>query len=176
MNRLRRRRHVDVRLMYLLIASGVSSVPVFGQSATRDLSAYPTPGVTFRVSIAIDTPAETNGVGLEEAPPAGWTVSAISDAGTWDEGTEEVKWVFLVEPFPTAITYDVTPPVDASGDLCFAGTVSFDGPVQPVGGDACLLVGIPTISGVGLAVLGLLVVGAGRMVIVRRNARGRQLD
>lgn len=163
---------VSNRWSYVAIAIGAAAAPVFAQDAARDLSGYSAPGVTFTVSIAIDTPPGTNAVGLEDAPPTGWVVSAISDNGLWDPVAEKVKWLFLFDPpFPTEITYDVTPATGASSDSCFEGKVSFDGPEQPIGGDLCIVVDIPAVSDIGLMMLGLLVLAAGAIVVTRSRDR-----
>ena len=146
-----------------------TAVTALGQGATRDLSGFSGAGNTFVVSLAIDVPAGVNVVGVEDAPPAGWVASAISNGGSWDSGTEKVKWVFLAQPFPTTLTYDVAPPAGAQGHLCFAGTISFDGPSVPIEGDGCLAVGIPAVSGIGLAVFAAVLLVAGCVMVVRRT-------
>ena len=156
-----------IRLFLCVIAWALPAVSVFGQGATRDLSDYSEPGVTFTVSIALDVPKGTISAGVEEAPPSGWVVSNISEGGSWDALTEEVKWAPLFDPFPAVVTYDVAPPANASGDLCFTGVVSFGGPEQPIDGDQCLLIGIPTLSEWGLVIMGLLVLAAGTVTLRR---------
>ena len=161
------------RLFVIIIGViGTTAVTALGQGATRDLSGFSGAGNTFVVALAIDVPAGVNVVGVEDAPPSGWVASAISDGGSWDSGTEKVKWVFLTEPFPTALTYDVAPPEDAQGHLCFAGTISFDGPSVPIEGDGCLAVGIPAVSGIGLAVFAALLLVAACVMAVRRRKTG----
>lgn len=157
-----------VGLIVSIVVSGAFAPTARGQSALRDLSSFSGAGTTFEVSLSIDVPAGVNVVGVEDAPPAGWVASAISDGGFWDADAEKAKWIFLTEPFPTALTYDVDPPADAQGDLCFAGTISFDGPSVPIEGDACLAVGIPTASGIGLAVFAAVLLFAGSVMVVRR--------
>ena len=121
-----------------ILALGASPVPVFGDGATRDLPDYYEPEVTFVVSIAIDTPEGTMAVGLEDAPPTGWVVGAISDNGEWDAENEKVKWGPFFAPFPSEVTYELTAPLGTTGEHCFAGTVSFDGINQDIGGDQCI--------------------------------------
>jgi len=149
-----------------------SARPVFAEGATRDLSDYSLPGVTFTVSIAIDDDPTTDLVGVEEAPPSGWTVSAISNGGEWDEQNAEVKWLFFSPSIPSAVTYDLTPPGDASGLQCFSGIANFDGVEQPIAGDQCLSVTIPTLCEWGLVVLALLVLTAGSTLLIRPHTAG----
>lgn len=168
---VRARGRLFVGLIVLVALPSATPGTARGQGATRDLSSFSGAGNVFTVSLAVDVPAGVNVVGVEDAPPSGWAASAISDGGTWDTETEKVKWVFLTEPFPTSLTYDVAPPADALGNLCFAGDISFDGPSVTIGGDECLAVGIPTTSTWGLAVfaVGLLAMGC---VVTARRSRG----
>ena len=57
--------------------------PACAHGATRDLTDYSDPGIMFTVSISIDPPPGTGVVGVEDAPPAGWPVSNISNGGIW---------------------------------------------------------------------------------------------
>jgi len=144
---------------------------VFAQGATRDLSGYAEPGVSFTVTIAIDPPAGTAVVGAEDAPPTGWSVSNISDGGTWDAEQEKVKWPLFLDPsIPEVVTYDVTPPDEIPGMYCFAGTVSFDGSEDPIAGDECIPIRIPTVSEWGMVTMILLVAVAGTLVLIRHRA------
>ncbi len=140
--------------------------PALGAGATRDLSQYTGPGVSFVVSIAIDPPPLAYAAGMEEAPPAGWSVSAISNSGQWDAQSGKVKWGPFFDPsIPSEVTYEATPPSGAVGVLCFAGTVSFDGLDESVNGQACIAAGVPTLSQWGLTVMLLLVLTAGTIVL-----------
>ncbi len=153
------------------------AVPVrsaWGQGATRDLPDQYAPGVTFTVSITINPPPETAVAGFEDGPPAGWSVSAISDAGTWDAQQTKVKWGPLGEPpltpIPARVTYDVTPSGATTSDPCFVGNAFLDtSGDERIDGDQCIAVVVPTISEWGLLVMGLLVLTAGTLVITRRR-------
>ena len=106
--------------------------------ATRNLPDFYDPGVLFNVSIIIDPPEGVMVIGLEDTPPAGWTVSNISNGGYWDTVHEKVKWGPFFEPFPDTVGYDVTPPAEAAGEHCFGGTISFDGANEAIEGDDCI--------------------------------------
>lgn len=145
-----------------LCASIICAEPVLAEGATRDLSGYSAPGVTFTVTITIDPPPSAGLVLVEDTPPAGWTVSAISDAGIWDVEQEKVKWgPFFGPPFPPLVTYDVTPPLGVTGQYCFTGTVFFDSGDEPITGDDCLGDPIPTVSQWGMLAMALLILAAG---------------
>lgn len=139
------------------------------EGAARDLSGFTDPGVVFTVSIDIDAPAGTILVGLEDTPPPGWSVSNISDGGTWDEDPAEIKWGPFFDPsIPEQVTYDLDPPSDLMGPYCFVGEVVFDTVYLPIEGDQCVAVGIPTLSRWGMIFLTLLVLTAGTLVFMRR--------
>lgn len=160
------RRHAAV-LAGLVGWTGLTQ-SVWADGATRDLSGYTAPGTAFTVTITLVPPAGTHVAGVEEAPPASWVVSSISDSGTWDAGTEEVKWGPFFDPsIPGAVTYDVTPPGEVTGEHCFGGTVTFDTLNASIGGDDCLPLTIPTMSGWGAVALLLLLLTAGTLVLRR---------
>lgn len=161
-----------VRSIFCMVAVSASATVALGQGATRDLSSFSGAGVSFTVSIAIDTAPGINVVGLEETPPSGWAVTTISDGGFLDEN-QKIKWIFLIEPFPTEVTYDISSPPDAVGSLCFAGEVSFDGPAAAIDGDACIPIGIPATSAIGLTILGLCILAIGSRLAAKRSRSAR---
>ena len=118
----------------------VAPLPVFADGAIRTLPGYYSTGCTFSVSITIEPPLDTVVAGLEDSPPPGWTeVDSISEGGAYDAETHKVKWgPFFTPSIPAMVSYNVTPPGDAIDTQCFAGTVSFDGFNQAIGGSACL--------------------------------------
>lgn len=154
-----------------MIACGGMARSARADGATRDLSAYGGPGVTFTVSIAIDPPMATIVAALEETPPTGWVVSSISDSGVWDAGTEEVKWGPLFDPsIPGTVTYDVTAPGEVSGSPCFSGDVTFDTLIDSIGGDQCLGLAIPTASAWGFAAMALLVLTFATLILTKHGS------
>ena len=112
-------------------------------NAVRDLAigsmAY-CPEVPKTVRIVLNPPPGALTAAVEDAPPDGWTqISNISDAGEYDAENAKVKWGPLFAPFPAELTYEVVPPVDAEGLVCFDGAAAFDdGLGEPVCGDECI--------------------------------------
>jgi len=160
----------NVLLVSFLLAAVGGAAPAVADGATRDLSGCTDPGVLFTVTISIDPPEGTVVCGLEEAPPAGWEVSDISDGGTWDAQTGEVKWgLFFAPSIPAFVTYDITPPVGASGRFCFSGIALFDAGERPIAGDGCVAVAVPTLSTWGLSTMALMLLAAATFVLVRRH-------
>ena len=142
------------------------------QSATRNMpGGYAEGGDVIPVAITINPPPGAAAVGLEDKPPPGWGVSNISDGGAFDGVSGKVKWGPYFGTFPAGVSYDVTVPIDASGEDCFIGSVSFDGLDQPMGGDACIVGPIPAVSTWGLLTLALTLLIGGTLIL--RPARTR---
>ena len=142
--------------------------------AVRDLPASVLPGEIFTVRITIDPPDGTDIVALEDQPPASWTVTNISDGGSFDAQTMSVKWGLFFEPsIPASVTYDLTAPPSFRGRQCFAGTIWFDGVAESIQGSDCLSLIVPAVSDWGLLTLALLILTAGQVVILRRDAARR---
>ena len=158
------------------LAAGIGGGQLaFADGATRDLSGFAGPSVTFTVTIAIDVPPGATMAGVEETPPTGWSVSQISNGGTWDDGQQEIKWGPFFEPsIPEQVTYEVTPPDVGSGPRCFSGIAVFDTGSLPIEGDQCVAFGVPTISPWGLMVLTMLVLAFGTLIFKRRLVTGEK--
>ncbi len=110
-------------------------------------------------------------LGVEDTPPVGWPVSNISHAGTWDTQNGKVKWGLFFDPsIPATVTYEVKAPLNVTGMLCFAGTVSVDGVDFSIEGDRCLAIGVPTLTGWGMFIMLLAVLTAATLVITGRRA------
>lgn len=111
--------------------------------AARDLSSPQLnyePGITKTIRVELLPDGQTTALGVEDVPPSGWTdVSNISHSGTYDALAQKVKWGPFFAPFPSELTYDITPPVTADGVVCFAGATSVNGEQNDtVCGDDCI--------------------------------------
>ena len=152
------------RLVLGLSLGTLLAIPAMAQEAERDLPDSVGPSETVSVSISLVPPGGTAVAGLEDRPPIGWTVSNISDSGSFDVGSQSVKWGPFFDPsIPASVSYDVTTPVVHSGSACFQGTASFDGNDVTISGDICLAEPVPTLSFWGLAVLILAVAALGSL-------------
>jgi len=128
-------------------AAGVS-IAHFGEcnatgcAATRVLGdPDPTycPGVPKTVHILLAPPAGVTAIALDDAPPAGWVVTHISDGGTFDAAHGKVKWgPFFAPEIPGEVSYRVVSPAIDVNAACFAGTISLDGVNSAVCGEACI--------------------------------------
>lgn len=106
--------------------------------AVRELPDRHVPGTELEVRLALAPPPGAAAVAVEDQPPKGWAVGAISDGGAFDAVTGRVKFgPFLDNPART-MTYRVTPPAGATGRAEFSGRVSVDGRDALVGGDRIL--------------------------------------
>jgi len=105
---------------------------------TPDLSYCP--GVPKFVQIHLNPQAGATSIGLEDSPPADWVVIEISHEGTFDHVNWKVKWgpFFVGSDFPRSVSYTAVPPDEASGVVCFWGTISVDGLNEPICGDDCI--------------------------------------
>lgn len=180
MKRMNRWRRLGAMPMFAAAFCAVATPPVWGQGATRDLPDYYIPGVTLTVTIAIDAPPGSGAVALQDAPPAGWVTSSISNGGTRNGSTEPVKWGPYFEPsIPATVSYDVTPASGSSaagkigGQACFDGLISFvDTDDQPIGGELCIPFPIPTLSAWGMLALTAVLLTAGMLILSRRRVAG----
>lgn len=150
----------------------VAPPPARGQGASRDLSAFSGPSLPFFVQMDIDS-AEAMVVGVEEAPPTGWIVGAVSNSGEWDEASGKVKWgPFFAPSVPTALSYEITP-TDPPGPGCFEGLASFDGADDAIGGDQCTAGTVPATSAWGVVCAAFLFASLGT-ALLRRSCRPTQ--
>lgn len=101
----------------------------------RELPDAYTPGNPFLVRLVARPPVGNHVWGVEDEPPRGWTVSAISNDGVFDPATGKVKFGHFTDTRSRFLTYQVTPPPGASGVYEFNGTGSVDGVNTRVRGD-----------------------------------------
>ena len=147
------------------------ALPGFADGATRDLPDSYTAGVAFTVSISVEPTPGTLAWVAEDSPPEGWTeIDNVNDGGLYDSGNHKVKWGLFLDDQPRTLTYDITPPGDATGGQCFEGGVFFDGYPAVIGGDQCIRGSgdaIPALSEWGVATMTLLMLTAGTLVLRR---------
>jgi hypothetical protein len=102
--------------------------------ARRELPAGYIPGIPFVVRIQVNVPDSTQAWGLEDAPPLGWTVTAVSDGGIFDTNSGKVKFGHFLGGRVGTLSYTVRPPLGALGTVEFNGAVSLDGRDYSIGG------------------------------------------
>jgi len=140
-------------------------------AAVRTLPSFYTPQVAVSVTIAVTPHPSVSSYAVEDAPPAGWTVSGIDNGGSWDSVNGKVKWPFF-DNTPRTLGYQATPPVGTTGDKTFAGSASFDGVHTAIGGPGTIshvklppsIVTLPTITNQLMVINGLNLVPGGEPV------------
>lgn len=111
-------------------------VTIVGEAskAVRLLPAQYQPGKKFSVGILVSPARGTLSYSVVERPPAGWAVSGISDGGTYDATTGEVRFGPIENARLRLLTYSIKPPSKAKGVQLFSGQVIVDGVSSPIGG------------------------------------------
>lgn len=103
-----------------------------GASALRSLPEAFTPGVPFTVAIAVTPGTHTAVQAVEDRPPEGWAVSAVSHSGTVDPVLGTVKWGPFLDAVARNLTYTLEPAAAPSGT--FSGTAVFGPASLSIGG------------------------------------------
>ncbi len=96
-------------------------------------------GVAFPVSLQVTPARHVRSYAVEETPPAGWTVSFISDGGRLDAVTGKVKWGPFADNPERTLSYSLSAPLSEAREGMFEGHGSFDGePITTTGTVAVL--------------------------------------
>lgn len=130
----------------LLILAGC--LPSFGDPAfvaTRYLPPSYTPNVPLTVTLeARFNPGDCGGA-VEDYVPFGWRVSNIRGPGSgiWNSNIGRVVWAPIYGPLcgglsGATLTYDLTPPPNATGSYLITGEISVDGYVSNTIGNSSL--------------------------------------
>jgi len=123
-----------IPLVVLLLFSGLC---LASGTSSRTLPTGYEAGQEVLVEISITPNAGSFSSAVEDTPPTGWTISDISDNGTFDQVNGRVKWVFL-DGDPRTLSYKASPPQGTSGTYSFSGIASFDGQGSEVLGDSSI--------------------------------------
>ena len=114
-------------------AAGVSLpasllVPNPAPFVTRSLASGYRFGLEFSVTLQTAPASFTSSYAVEDKPPAGWTVSSISDGGVMDLVQGAVKFGPFFDNNPRTLSYKVLPTtVSSNGIARFNGIGSKDG-------------------------------------------------
>ncbi|MBI4661455.1 MAG: immunoglobulin domain-containing protein [Verrucomicrobia bacterium] len=92
------------------------------------------PGEAIQVRISLRPKAGVSAYAVEEAIPAGWATSNISDGGTLDAVNNQVKWGPFFDSIPRELAYDVASNLESPESVEFHGTASFDGESVTIAG------------------------------------------
>jgi len=86
-----------------------------------------TPNTGIRVTIETRLAPSASAYAVQDQPPAGWVVSAISHGGSFDATSGLVKWGPFMDRTARTLSYIVTPLANATGIKTFTGLLSVDG-------------------------------------------------
>jgi hypothetical protein len=100
----------------------------------RHLARAYRPGERFRVRLTVEAASTLTSLTIEDKIPAGWTVTRVSRGGTFDPATGTVRFGPFSESRRGVFGYQVEVPLDATGVKHFAGSVTADGVILPIGG------------------------------------------
>ena len=101
----------------------------------RRLPSDYTPGTALVVTLEAKPPAHTTAYTVLDHPPVGWTVSSISDGGTFDAVNGVVSFGPFLDSQARSLSYVVLPPPNANGVQQFTGSFAINGEDGPIGGD-----------------------------------------
>lgn len=126
------RRKIPTLPITILCWCGLGIVPISqvlaASTSIRSFAcdAY-TPGLPTDVTIQVTPDPATQAWAAQETPPAGWTVSEISDAGAYDSINAQVKWGPFFDNQSRTLSFKATPPGGETGEGTFVGNISLDG-------------------------------------------------
>jgi len=119
----------------------VSGVPPAATTATRDIADQAlAPGESTNVTVTI-TNAQLQALGLDEDPPAGWPVAAVSSGGGQYKAAD-VAWLWTQAAAGTiTVVYNLTVPAGtADGTYAISGTLFSGEDGAAVGGESTITV------------------------------------
>jgi hypothetical protein len=123
------------------LASGVNSAPALLSSSNsqaavvRQLPQGYVAGVPVTVTLQANPPASATVYAVQDQPPAGWAVGAMSNSGGFDAVNRLIKFGPFLDAQPRTLTYVVTPPQGQTAPGHFSGSISVDGSQSAIGGD-----------------------------------------
>lgn len=92
-------------------------------------------GETFGVNLTVTAEGDAQDYEIIENTPAGWTVSDISDGGSFSSGT--VTWSVNLGSGSKTVSYKVSAPANANQSAAFSGTV---GGIKTIGANSIFYV------------------------------------
>ncbi|MEO8429154.1 MAG: Ig-like domain-containing protein, partial [Verrucomicrobiota bacterium] len=101
----------------------------------RELPELYLPGQKLKVQLDAKPRSTTQIYAVEDTVPSGWVAGVISNDGVFDPVKRKVKFGPFFDNKARLLTYEVTPPDNASGTKEFSGIGSADGVNNAIGGD-----------------------------------------
>jgi hypothetical protein len=94
-----------------------------------------TPTVPIWVTIAVAVPTNAMVYALEDQIPLGWTATNLSPNGHFDSANRKVKWGPFFDASERIVSYQVIPPMGATGTVMFVGVLFYNGDGALIAGD-----------------------------------------
>jgi hypothetical protein len=95
-------------------------------TVVRSLPATFLPGTAFSVTNAVSPDASVVVYAVQDTVPLGWTVTNLTDDGTFSAATGTVEWGPFFDALPRTLSYQVIPPVNATAAVSFSGLGVFN--------------------------------------------------
>ncbi len=104
---------------------------------TRDLPSGYAPGTRLTVTLQANPPSGS-AYTVNDTPPGGWALGAISHGGQLDPATGQVKFGPFADAAARTLTYELTPPISETGPKNFVGIASKDNVISGISGEGSL--------------------------------------
>ena len=129
----------DAKYIMGMLCMGVLMGSVCAESimVSRDLPETANPSSEVAINLKMDvTGGGISGVIITEKIPEGWSASSVSDEGSFDSETMEIRWLLQGENVETqTLSYVAAAPSEA-GEYTFSGTyTSLEEGVSEITGD-----------------------------------------
>jgi len=111
-----------VLLLLLALVHSTASA----STVVRSLPATFTPGAPFSVTNTVSADPDVMVYAIQDTVPTGWTAANVSDDGTFIAATSTVEWGPFFDSLPRALSYQVTPPLEATAGAAFSGSGVFN--------------------------------------------------
>ncbi len=105
---------------------GVRSTVKFPGTLIRTQSADYLPGSEVLVTLAANPASDVRTWAVEELVPVDWSVTGVSDGGSWDARNHKVKWGPFFDATARLLNYRLGPPVHSRADVVLSAFVRFD--------------------------------------------------
>lgn len=109
----------------LVAAAGVRVTVKFPGSLTRTSPPDFLPGVAVPVSLAADPAPDVEAWAVEELVPTGWSVTGVSEGGTFDVTNHKVKWGPFFDTNAHALSYLLRSPTNSRTDVTLSALARF---------------------------------------------------
>jgi Bacterial Ig domain len=110
----------------LIPMTGVRATVKFPGTLVRMQAADYLPGTEVLVTLVTTPAADVKTWAVEESVPVDWTVTGISDGGSWDARNHQVKWGPFFDATARSLNYRLGPPVHSQADVVLSAFARFD--------------------------------------------------